>query len=736
MIYTNLVYVSTNRGANWVATTQTITIAGNRGPGNHPRLACDPNNPDVIYAISPSSGTFVSTNGRSGLSAAWTQVTAVGSGTSGNGGIIAFDASSAFSGGFTQRFMICTYGTGCYLTSNGGVAGGGSFSLTSSGPTTGLQIKSDKFGQFWVVNTGASVFLFSGGAWSTKTPGVNANTIAIDPNSASQVANHLAIINSFSGQILVSIDNGGSWQNTTNNPGQAASAPQPPWLATANQQSAGLPFFSGITIEYDGSSNLWMGAGLGAWETPAPTSGSSTVWTANTVGIEQLVTNQIISPVGGSPLAAVWDKGFFLVKNPDVFPSTYWNNSPNSNCGQAACSPIMGGWALDHVAGTQFITGVERSNLDSSYSPAASSDGGNTWTRWAALPASPDVGGAIAASTTTNWAVVPGQNTALQFTTNGATSWAAATATGNNGWIANYVNNRQPLAADRVTAGVFYAVDLGTGPAGTQKFWVSTNNGATFTSPGAPFDGSPFNDSLITPPTLGSFNTAGHVFYVTGQQSSPSTGHIWKSTNQGTSWTCLTATGAGCSGATLTDPNNVGFGAPKPGGGGYPMIYAIATMSSVYGVYASADAGATWALINVPASQQIWPGNSVDDPTWVTGDSNVYGRLYVAYRGSAGAYIDLADACPWVNFSNTNPNASLTGTITLTAQHSGLVPVTSVQFSVDGSNIGAPQTGASPYSVSWNTGGVATGAHTLKVQATGNGCSSSGNSFSIPVTTH
>jgi hypothetical protein len=31
---------------------------------------------------------------------------------------------------------------------------------------------------------------------------------------------------------------------------------------------------------------------------------------------------------------------------------------------------------------------------------------------------------------------------------------------------------------------------------------------------------------------------------------------------------------------------------------------------------------------------------------------------------------------------NTNPNAALSGTITLTAQHSGLAPVGSVQFIV------------------------------------------------------
>ncbi len=129
-------------------------------------------------------------------------------------------------------------------------------------------------------------------------------------------------------------------------------------------------------------------------------------------------------------------------------------------------------------------------------------------------------------------------------------------------------------------------------------------------------------------------------------------------------------------------------------------------------------------------------GNTLDFLNQLTGDPNVYGRFYAASRASGTKYIETADACPWVNFSDINPKDNVSGTITLTATHSGLVPVTDVQFSVDGTNIGSAQTGAGPYSVSWNTGGVANGAHTLKVQAAGNGCTTTSNSFSIPVTTH
>jgi hypothetical protein len=42
--------------------------------------------------------------------------------------------------------------------------------------------------------------------------------------------------------------------------------------------------------------------------------------------------------------------------------------------------------------------------------------------------------------------------------------------------------------------------------------------------------------------------------------------------------------------------------------------------------------------------------NSIDLVTWISGDINVYGRMYAGFVGSGAAYIDTSDACPWVNF--------------------------------------------------------------------------------------
>lgn len=137
-------------------------------------------------------------------------------------------------------------------------------------------------------------------------------------------------------------------------------------------------------------------------------------------------------------------------------------------------------------------------------------------------------------------------------------------------------------------------------------------------------------------------------------------------------------------------------------------------------------------------SEQLFPGKSLDFIRWFGGDANIYGRVYNANSGAGPAYIDLADACPYVNFMK--PGLALSGTTSLQAQKSGSVPVTSVKFYVDGTLIGTQTSGTgtpTTYTQSWNASGVTPGAHALKVEAVGNGCTAGGggNSFSIPITT-
>ena len=67
---------------------------------------------------------------------------------------------------------------------------------------------------------------------------------------------------------------------------------------------------------------------------------------------------------------------------------------------------------------------------------------------------------------------------------------------------------------------------------------------------------------------------------------------------------------------------------------------------------------------------------------------------------------------PVVSLSTPLPGTTVSGTVAITATAVGSLPIVSVQFTVDGANLGAADTSA-PYSVSWNTTSTSNGAHTI-----------------------
>jgi hypothetical protein len=71
---------------------------------------------------------------------------------------------------------------------------------------------------------------------------------------------------------------------------------------------------------------------------------------------------------------------------------------------------------------------------------------------------------------------------------------------------------------------------------------------------------------------------------------------------------------------------------------------------------------------------------------------------------------------PTVSITAPANGATVSGSITVSASASDNVSVTGVQFRLDGTNLGAQDTGA-PYAVSWNTTLAANGAHTLTAVA-------------------
>jgi chitodextrinase len=71
---------------------------------------------------------------------------------------------------------------------------------------------------------------------------------------------------------------------------------------------------------------------------------------------------------------------------------------------------------------------------------------------------------------------------------------------------------------------------------------------------------------------------------------------------------------------------------------------------------------------------------------------------------------------PTVSLTAPTNGATVSGSITVSANASDNVAVAGVQFKLDGANLGSEVT-ASPYSISWNTTGTVNGSHTLTAVA-------------------
>lgn len=734
--WNNIIWVSSDRGISFVRlmgglSGGIVDFNPNGGHANNAWMAVDPNNPDVIYLCTPSNGVYINTAGTSG--GTWSKITSIAN-TSGNGGNIVFDQTSIFTGGRTQGIHVFIDGVlGHYQSTNGST-----FALVTSGspPTNAMDAICDKFGQIWCVEgfsgTAGAVYKFTGGTWTRYLAATGSNNqitaILQDPNSISAATNQMIAV-TWQGWLWVST-NGTTWtQISETNTTLSSVSPQAGWLNDINQYfSHGNLQLNVIGATMHPSGEIFAATGIDVWITPVPiVSGiiqTTVPWSSDNIGIDQLVNNMIMSAPGASPLLSNWDRALILAKNPDKFVSKVY---PDKNT-SAINEIIVGGWGTDYARNKPAtVIGILAGQSGGEYF-AVSQNGGNDWSLLTVLPAtSVGLGGVVAASTDQNWCVVPGdssgQNTVVYYTLDGGMSWHLATFAGSPSAFIDFntghYNNRQPLCADSTVEGTFYIIDI------DRNVFKTTNNGANWAATGATaaqFDSYVQQDRLLCPPKgVGTFNTSGHVFYA------PQNGSLYKSTDNAVNFISVKT--------TLDRVICFGFGAPIPGGNGYPTIYAIQASggSLAQGIYQSTDGGTVWLACQLPTSEQKYPYHLMDNPQWLSGDVNVYGRIYVGFKGSTATYIDTGDACPWVNLSNINPGDDKTGTITLSAEHSGLVPVTSVQFNVDGIDIGSSQTGSGPYSISWDTSSVAAGTHTLKVSAIG---ANGSGSFSIPFTTH
>ncbi len=455
MMFDGYLFKSTNKGTTW---TQTAFAPVSANPNdsyryNGQKMAIDPNNPNIVYVGTSSSGLFVSKDGGS----TWSKVSAIPA-AAGQGitGILFDPAVSGAVNGVTQTIFASSYGHGVYESTNGGttwtaLTGGPSDVVSAAVSSTGVYYASD----------GSNLWGYAGGKWTELTSGgAGIQAVAVNPSNSNEI-----VVVSGAGYLNISYNAGATWTGPMWSSNQVTSA-DIPWLAAANKALAGNVYMTvgGAAFNPANPSQMVISAGTGVWTTTqVPTSGATSstpvTWTDQSVGIENLVANEIIVPPGGDPVLASWDRPFFKITNPNSYPTTY---------GPVASDNIVAGWSVDYASSSpSFLVGIADwwGTEESGYS----TNGGQTWTKFPTeIPGagSSFMGGTIAASTTQNFIWAPAGGQKPYYTLNGGSTWTPITLPGVSSWSgfdwAYYLDQRS-VTADRVLANTFYLYDPGKG---------------------------------------------------------------------------------------------------------------------------------------------------------------------------------------------------------------------------------------------------------------------------------
>ena len=614
MAFNGFIFKSVNRGRTFTKTALAkVPMDPNdayRTYGHH--IAVDPVNPDVVYFGSPRNGLWVTTDGGS----AWTEVASVPRATTDAGISIAFDRSSARAGGQTAGVVVASNGRGVFRSTSAGA----SFNAIASSPSTHRRLTVGRDGVIWLTDGAATrdnLRRYASGSWTSFLMGhPQWHSIAVDP------ANPKHVVAGSDGGIVSTINGGTTWTEAMYNNwpvgASTRAATDIPWLAWTKETAMSN---GDMMFDPSGTNLLVFAEGIGVWTTKPPVIWAAYEWTSQSKGIEQLVSNQIIAPPGGSPLYFAWDRPVFKLDNPDVFPSTH---------GASRRQAINMGWAGDYVASNpRFVVGVI--NYWGVEESGYSSDGGATWTKFASLPtevAAGKIAGCIAAASDTNFVWVPSNHASPWVTRDRGATWTKISlpgvpTTGETGWGFAYYLDRHIVAADRAQPDTFYLYNYLGASAGIYR---STNGGIDWTrmSTGPVATGSGFNAMLASVP-----GKAGHLFFSSGHQTgaNPAGTSFMRSTNGGATWTEV---------PNVLEVYAYGFG-KAASGSDYPAIFIAGYVNRVWGIWRSDDNAATWVKIG------DYPLGNFNTIKTLSGDMDRFGRIYVGFGGSGAAYAELVN---------------------------------------------------------------------------------------------
>ena len=632
---------SSDYGATFttVVVTSQFTAHGNgEGRQTGERLAVDPNNSNILYCGTRSSGLFKSTD--AGLT--WAKVTAFPVSTTGNGNgicIVQFDGSSV-SGGVTQKIYagISQTGTSVYVSTNGGT----SWAAVSGQPTTymphrmalssgTLYITYANGGGPSIGSAGGYVYKYAGTTWTPITPsGTAFNYGGISVVGSTILVSSIGMWYSqptwpsgsgtpYGDRIFISTNGGTSWVDLMGNSLFAYNNNSTPWITNHALHWTGC-----ATLDPFNTSRAFVTSGNGLFMTENLSSTALSTWKFMCKGLEETVPLDMVSTANGYPVTVIGDYDGSVytdmvtnptLHNPEIGTSTGIASAPDNS----------------------LMVRVGGKNDGSNFPIYYSTNKGVAWTAFATKPGTYYQGnvGVSANGATVLWS--PSNTNTIYKTTNKGTSWATVSGISLSG--------AYPVG-DQVNANKFYITNGNT-------VYVSTDAGSTFSAKGTTATGAMKKIRAVP-------GVEGDVWAPCG------TGGLYRSTNSGTSFTKLT---------TVAACTAVGFG-KIASGKTFPTVFIWGTVGTTEGIFKSIDAGATWIRINDDAHEFGGTANG----EFVIGDMNTSGTVYVSTAGR-GVMYGIPASTGVCSQPNLGIDTSLCGITTPHTLNSNTTTATNVTYS-------------------------------------------------------
>jgi photosystem II stability/assembly factor-like uncharacterized protein len=587
-----------------------------------PFLAVDPSNPDLVLLGTPGEGLLRSADaGRSwqrvGSMPANPDVDSAAPGAQGPGSQIWFEPGR--NGKPTGRVFAFASGKGMYGSNDRGA----SFRpLPSDGenPTTLKRGAFARSGAFFAADMDGQTFWeYRDGRWRNLVKQASLTAaryaaVAADPRS------DRVLVMDEAGNGYLSPDDGKSWSSITH--AVALGEGDPAWLKVSD-----TPYFSTGDVLFDPAKpdRVWLGHGVGVFHADISGGDTHLAWVSQARGIEELVANDVVQSPGQAPLFAALDFGIHVKHDLNAYSTRFGPDRYFIAAQQIDWTPADRKFLVTNASDTRTCCAEDGNAVMAGYS----TDGGNSWTKFTSLPTPPGTQasdpwrmsyGTIAVSSgdPENIVWAPAQNRAPFFTKDRGRTWEQVILPGAVGdtygsfrsqWL-----QRKTLAADKTQAGVFYLAHSGEEPnAALAGLWRSGDGGTTWQRV---YSGEIAPRSDMAAKLRSVPGKAGHLFF-TSAVAAGDTG-LRRSSDGGRTWNLV---------PHVSRVDDVGFG-KAAAGARYPTIFISGQVRGQYGVWRSVDEGRSWQrLVDFAAG-------TLDQVTVIAGDPNVFGRVYLGYKGS------------------------------------------------------------------------------------------------------